>query len=85
MKEATEETNDMHLGPWSNLLKAAQIKSSPLTPYLDQELLCNNALSLDGTKICVSTGFIYEHPKVTTQSLREIITDFQELGIWPRD
>ncbi|CAO3572990.1 unnamed protein product [Mortierella alpina] len=85
MKEATEETNDMHLGPWSNLLKAAQIKSSPLTPYLDQELLCNNALSLDGTKICVSTGFTYEHPKVTTQSLREIIMDFQELGIWPRD
>ncbi|KAF9936256.1 hypothetical protein BGZ67_002518 [Mortierella alpina] len=85
MEGATEETNDMHLGPWSNLLKAAQIKSSPLTPYLDQELLCNNALSLDGTKICNSTGFTYEHPKVTTQSLREIITDFQELGIWPRD
>ncbi|KAF9272535.1 hypothetical protein BGZ68_002329, partial [Mortierella alpina] len=85
IEDATEETNDMHLGPWSSLLKAAQIKSSPLTPYLDQELLCNNALSLDGTKICVTTGFTYEHPKVTTQSLRDIITDFQELGIWPRD
>ncbi|KAG0202929.1 hypothetical protein BGX28_004715 [Mortierella sp. GBA30] len=85
MKEATEETNDMHLGPWSDLLKAGQIKTSPLTPYLDQELLCNNALSLDGTKICITTGFKYEHPKVTEQSLREIITDFQDLGIWPRD
>ncbi|KAG0356481.1 hypothetical protein BC939DRAFT_183218 [Gamsiella multidivaricata] len=85
MKEVTDETNDMHLQPWSDLLKAHQIKASPLTPYLDQELLCNNELSLDGTKICTTTGFKYEHPKVTTESLREIITDFQEMGIWPKD
>ncbi|KAF9996039.1 hypothetical protein BGZ79_010237 [Entomortierella chlamydospora] len=85
MKEVTEETNDMHLAPWAELLKKEDIKNSPLTPYLDQELLYNNALSLDGTKICVSTGFTYEHPKLTTESLREVITDFQELGIWPKD
>ncbi|KAI8604412.1 hypothetical protein EDD21DRAFT_402043 [Dissophora ornata] len=85
MKEVTDETNDMHLAPWSDLLKAHQIKASPLTPYLDKELLCNNALSLDGTKICVTTGFKYDHPKLTTESLREVITDFQEMGIWPKD
>ncbi|KAK3825555.1 MAG: hypothetical protein J3Q66DRAFT_294441 [Benniella sp.] len=85
MKEVTDETNDMHLQPWADILKAHQIKASPLTPYLDQELLCNNALSLDGSKICVSTGFVYKHPLVTTESLRAIVTDFQEMGIWPRD
>jgi hypothetical protein len=85
MKEVTDDTNDMHLQPWADILKAHQIKASPLTPYLDQELLCNNALSLDGTKVCVTTGFKYEHPNLTTESLREIVTDFQEMGIWPRD
>ncbi|KAF9436926.1 hypothetical protein BGZ76_002550, partial [Entomortierella beljakovae] len=85
MKEVTDETNDMHLAPWAELLKKQNIKNSPLTPYLDQELLYNNALSLDGSKITVSTGFKYEHPKLTTESLREVITDFQELGIWPKD
>ncbi|KAF8980078.1 hypothetical protein BGZ46_004666, partial [Entomortierella lignicola] len=85
MKEVTEETNDMHLAPWAELLKKENIKNSPLTPYLDQELLYNNALSLDGSQICVSTGFTYEHPKLTTESLREVITDFQELGIWPKE
>ncbi|KAI1316791.1 hypothetical protein EDD11_009457 [Mortierella claussenii] len=85
MKEVADETNDMHLAPWAELLKSHDIKTSPLTPYLDQELLCNNALSLDGTKICVTTGFKYEHPQVTTESLREVIKDFQELNLWPRD
>ncbi|KAI1315529.1 hypothetical protein EDD11_000675 [Mortierella claussenii] len=85
MTEVTEEINEVHLAPWSEILKAHNIKTSPLTPYLDQELLCNNALSLDGTKICTTTGFTYNHPKLTTESLREVIADFQELGIWPRD
>ncbi|KAG0008145.1 hypothetical protein BGZ80_003808, partial [Entomortierella chlamydospora] len=85
MKDATEEINELHLAPWSDILKAHKITTSPLTPYLDQELLLNNALSLDGTKICTSTGFTYDHPKLTTESLKEVIADFQELGIWPRD
>jgi hypothetical protein len=85
MKAAIEEINEIHLEPWSDLLKASNIKSSPLTPYLDKELLYNNAVSLDGTKICTATGFKYDRPKMTTESLQEIISDFQELGIWPRD
>ncbi|KAF9310301.1 hypothetical protein BG000_008408 [Podila horticola] len=84
MKAATEDINETHLEPWSDLLKEANIKTSPLTPYLDQELCSNNAVSLDGTKICTTTGFTYEYPKLTEQSLREIIDDFKELGIWPR-
>ncbi|KAG0208031.1 hypothetical protein BGX33_006500 [Mortierella sp. NVP41] len=84
-KEVAEETNDMHLGPWADILKTQNIKSSPLTPYLDADLLAKNSLSLDGTQITVTTGFKYEHPKLTEQSLREIISDFQDLGIWPRD
>ncbi|KAF9903727.1 hypothetical protein EC991_003421 [Linnemannia zychae] len=84
-KETAEETNDMHLGPWADILKSQNIKTSPLTPYLDADLLAKNALSLDGNQISVSTGFKYEHPKLTEQSLREIISDFQNLGIWPRD
>ncbi|KAI8599487.1 hypothetical protein EDD21DRAFT_355410 [Dissophora ornata] len=85
MKEATEDINEVHLAPWSEILKTHNITTSPLTPYLDQELLLNNALSLDGTKISTTTGFTYNHPKLTTDNLKEVISDFQELGIWPRD
>ncbi|KAG0242753.1 hypothetical protein B0O80DRAFT_437388 [Mortierella sp. GBAus27b] len=82
---ATEDINDLHVEPWSQILKTHNITTSPLTPYLDQELLRDNALSLDGTKICSTTGFAYEHPQLTTDSLRGVIADFQELGIWPHD
>ncbi|KAG0239229.1 hypothetical protein BGW41_007845 [Actinomortierella wolfii] len=85
MKDATEDINDKHLPPWSELLKEHNITSSPLTPYLDQELLYDNAVSIDGTKITVTTGFKYEHPKLEEKSLRAIIEDFQQMGIWPRD
>lgn len=85
MGGATEDINELHLEPWSQILKAHNITTSPLTPYLDQELLRDNAVSLDGSKICTVTSFKYEHPELTTESLREVITDFQELGIWPRD
>lgn len=84
MKEITEDINDIHMETWSHLLKANNIKNSPLTPYLDMELLSNNAMSVDGTKITSATGFSYEHPKVTTASLEEIIADFENLNLWPK-
>ncbi|GJJ70663.1 hypothetical protein EMPS_03013 [Entomortierella parvispora] len=84
-EDAVEESNDLHMGPWYKLLKNQDIKNSPLTPYLDKESLFIRELSVDGSKICISTGFQYEHPKLTEASLREIITDFQTLNIWPKD
>jgi hypothetical protein len=52
---------------------------------LDEELLYNNPLSVDGSKIETKTGFAYSVPKMTEGKLREIIQDFQEVGIWPKD
>ncbi|KAJ1500644.1 hypothetical protein HMI54_010652, partial [Coelomomyces lativittatus] len=69
----TEEVNETHMTPWSELLKKSDIQNSPLTPYLDQELLYNNDLSLDGSKLEKETGFQYMVPLVTEEKLREII------------
>merc|ERR1711991_692881 len=35
-----------HLKPWSDLCKEQGITSTPLSPYIDQELLYNNSLSV---------------------------------------
>merc|ERR1711976_929547 len=50
LKMVTEEINDKHLKPWSDLCKKAGIPNTPLTPYLDQELLYNNPFSVDGSR-----------------------------------
>jgi len=83
MKTVAETANEKHLKPWSDLCKANSIVNTPLTPYLDEELLYNNATSIDGTKI-TTTGFAYKYPKMSEEALRETITCFVDLGFFPK-
>jgi len=80
--EVTAEVNDKHLKPWSDLAKSHGIVNTPLTPYLDQELLYNNSLSVDGSGI-ESTGFVYDNPKVTEALIREQIAYFVNQKLFP--
>lgn len=82
MKTVAEVANDKHLQPWSELCKEHKIVDSPLTPYLDEELLYNNSLSVNGKKI-TTLGFSYEHPKVTTALLKDVIVDFEKKKFFP--
>jgi len=83
MRSITEEINEKHLKPWSDLCKNESINNTPLTPYLDQELLYNTPLSVDGSKI-EGTGFTYDHPKVTEQLLREQVNYYIGQGLFPK-
>jgi len=84
MKMVAETANEKHLKPWSDLCRAKDITNTPLNPYLDEELLYNNATSVDGTKI-TKTGFTYKYPNVTEESLRETIKTFEELNYFPKN
>lgn len=82
LKSVAEDVNDKHLKPWSDLCKAAGILNTPLTPYLDQELLYNNSLSVDGSAI-EATGFVYDVPKVDEALIREQINYFVSQKLFP--
>lgn len=82
---ATDDVNDKHVGPWAVLQRASGIKVTPLTPYVDKELLLNDAISINGTKITQATGFQYEVPQITDEKLIEMIEDFKALNLWPND
>jgi len=84
MRTVAETANEKHLKPWSDLCKSKGIVNTPLTPYLDEEVLYNNPLSIDGSKI-LKIGFSYAHPKMTEAHLREVITYFAESGFFPKD
>lgn len=81
-KGVTEEVNDKHLKPWSELCKGASIVNTPLTPYLDQEVLYNNSLSVDGSAV-EELGFKYDHPDVTEPLIREQIDYFVAQKLFP--
>jgi len=72
MSTVAEIANEKHLKPWSDLCKSNNITTTPLTPYLDEELLYNNDLALDGTAI-TTIGFKYEHPQLTPELVKESI------------
>ncbi|KAG0742487.1 hypothetical protein G6F26_006919 [Rhizopus arrhizus] len=79
-----EEINEKHLAPWTKIIEENRIKSTPLSPFLDQELLYNHSLSIDGSKIEDETGFSYQIPYLTDENLIEIIDEFKALNIWPK-
>jgi nucleoside-diphosphate-sugar epimerase len=83
MKVVAETANDKHLKPWSDLCKEHQINTTPLTPYLDEELLYDNPLSVDGTAISSETGFKYSHPKLTQELVREALDYHIKNGAFP--
>eukprot|EP01132_Coremiostelium_polycephalum_P001167 gene1167-1477_t len=82
LKNICDEANDKHLKPWSDLCKEKGILNTPLTPYIDQELLSNNHLSVDGSLI-ESTGFKYDHPEINEALIREQIDYFTALNLFP--
>jgi len=81
-KGVVEEVNDKHLKPWSELCKVHGIVNTPLTPYLDQEVLYNNSLSVDGSAI-EAIGFKYDRPKVTQDLIEEQINYFVDQKLFP--
>jgi nucleoside-diphosphate-sugar epimerase len=83
MSDVVEDVNEKHMEPWSALTKEQGILNTPLTPYLDQELLYNNSLSVDGSAI-TKTGFSYDVKKPSVENVREVIEKYQELQLFPK-
>jgi len=64
------------------LCKSKGIMDTPLTPYLDEELLYKCETHINGSGI-ESTGFSYNFPNFTAELLLEVINDFIAKGHFP--
>lgn len=62
--------NEEHVAPWANMCKEKNIQFTPLSPYLDAELLTSKPLAVDGSAI-ESTGFKYLVPTMEVKHLSE--------------
>ncbi|RKP20999.1 NAD(P)-binding protein [Rozella allomycis CSF55] len=82
LTSVVDEANDKHMKPWSTILTRADISYSPITPYLDKELLSNNSLCLDGTKI-EQTGFEYEKNTLSRELILESLQYFVDQNLFP--
>ncbi|XP_041355409.1 dTDP-D-glucose 4,6-dehydratase-like [Gigantopelta aegis] len=57
MQHVVEDINDKHMAPWADACHRDGIASTPLNPFIDQELLYNKHLYLDGSKLELSCTF----------------------------
>ena len=81
-KKTVDEVNDTHMQPWGEITAAANISRTPLSPFLEPELLLKNPLSLDGSKI-VKLGFDYTIPSPTKENILESINYWREINAFP--
>lgn len=72
MSSVVEEVNDKHMAPWAEACRKDGVENSPLSPYIDQELLYNKHLYLQPGKLSNTTGFMYLYPKLTKDALTEV-------------
>lgn len=76
------EANDKHVPAFTQICHKQKILNSPLTPYIDQELLKDNHLSVDGNKITKDTSFKYTK-QASMETVREQIDSFIQQGVFP--
>lgn len=79
---AVEEINEKHMLPWAKLCQSDNIENTPLTPYLDPELLYNKHIHLDNSKL-KRFGFKLLYPKLTKALIEDIINDYIEQRLFP--
>jgi nucleoside-diphosphate-sugar epimerase len=75
--------NDQHLKPFSDACKKYGIMDTPLTPYLDEELIKETPTAVVGTKI-EALGFKYDYPEITPALCKEVLDDFVQKGYFPK-
>eukprot|EP00761_Pharyngomonas_kirbyi_P014493 gb/GECH01014523.1/.p1 GENE.gb/GECH01014523.1/~~gb/GECH01014523.1/.p1 ORF type:complete len:369 (+),score=84.88 gb/GECH01014523.1/:1-1107(+) len=83
LSEAVDHANDKHLEPWAQMCKEQNIEFTPLSPYIDVELMANRSLCVDGSAI-EKTGFEYKIPEISAEKLQEEMDYYVNLGVFPR-
>ena len=57
--------------------------NTPVSPYIDKELLQNKDLFIDGSKITRYSSFTYDHPDISEEAVRAQIQAFVDQGLFP--
>lgn len=88
LEQITNDSNEYHHPIWLEICKESGIPNTPYTTYISQELLYNNALSVDGTAITTTKGattpFVYQHSTLTAAEIYNSIKSAQDQNLWPQ-
>jgi len=77
-----EDANEDHVPFWQNLCTESKISHTPLSPYIDKELLKDHPLCIDGSKITKETSFKYTK-QISYDAVKEQIQFFIDQKVFP--
>jgi len=80
---AAKSCNDKHVPMWAAVMKEFNLSSTPLSPYLDEEILTRNDTSVNGEFIEKDTSFKYNIPEMKVEHLQEIVEEYIEMNYFP--
>ncbi|KAF2099300.1 NAD dependent epimerase/dehydratase family protein [Rhizodiscina lignyota] len=84
LDSVVDDVNDETLDPWADLQTQAGITTNtPLTPFMEKELLKDTDLSMDGSAFEKEASFEYKHPRLTKEEVEGVIESYKRMGWWP--
>lgn len=83
MKSVADHSNDKHVPGWADLCQKHNILNTPLSPYMDVEILKKEHVHVDGSLIESEMKFEYERPKITVEIVRVSVQEFIDQGLFP--
>lgn len=66
-----EEINDKHMAPWAEICLRDKTENTPLTPFMDGELIQHCHLNLSNEKL-KATGYRLKVPLLTQENIEEV-------------
>ncbi|KAI6653625.1 hypothetical protein LOD99_3520 [Oopsacas minuta] len=82
VEDAKEYSNEKHVAPWTALCALEGINTS-ITPYLNEELLTDYEVCVNGSKI-EALGFQYIVPEFNLDRLKEVVDDLVARQQFPK-
>jgi len=82
LASVADDANHEHVPQWQALCQEHKIQNTPLSPYIDKELLYNNSLCLEGGKIIKESSF-KEYIPITPAQIRQQVDYFIDQKLFP--
>ena len=83
LEELLDDANDGHLFPWERMKEAHQIYNTPLSPVLDKELLYDNSVAVDSSKL-QALGWKASCPAITKALVVDAVRYWMDLKLFPQ-
>ena len=80
-----EDINEEHVGMWTMMITSSTppVPNTPLSAYMDLNLLEKHTLGLSNKKITEIVGYTLKVPNMTRTVILDMVQKWKDEGSWP--